>query len=102
MTGAIFTKLNYDWSAEPNDPGENVRVDGGEVELSFNLNPWTYKANEGERASLQFVDAVKWRLGPTNDEGWFRGLCRYGKSAPEWGEFYEISGDDAQRDALTS
>ena len=32
-------------------------------------------------------------IGPTGDEGWFRGQCRFSKLAPAWGEFYEIQGD---------
>ena len=38
-----------------------------------------------------------WRLGATNDEGWYAGQCRYGKAAPAWGEFYELLGKDDQR-----
>ena len=32
-------------------------------------------------------------IGPTGDEGWFRGQCRFSKLATAWGEFYEIQGD---------
>jgi hypothetical protein len=42
---------------------------------------------------LTFEDCSRWRLGPTNDEGWWKNQCRYSKIAPEWGEFYKISGD---------
>jgi len=37
---------------------------------------------------------MQYRLGPTNDEGWYLGQCRYSGSAPSWGEFYELNGDD--------
>ncbi len=98
MAEPKFTKLNYDWNAEPNDPEEDVCVTSGEVTLSFALNPWAYEAKEGERVFLNFSGAVKWRLGPTNDEGWYQGQCRYGKLAPQWGEFYEITGPNPLRD----
>jgi hypothetical protein len=94
-----FVRLNLDWNAEPNDPGEQIEQIGPEVRLSFSLNPWQYDAGEGERAELHFSDCSKWRLGPTNDEGWHRGQCRYSGVAPAWGEFYEIVGDDPLRDA---
>ncbi|MDB5680098.1 hypothetical protein [Sphingomonas bacterium] len=98
MPDTRFVKLNHDWNAEPNDPGEQISFASGVVELAFNLNPWAYEADEGARALLYFSGAVKWRLGSTNDEGWYRGQCRYGKAAPEWGEFYEIGGSDPLRD----
>lgn len=98
MTAVTFIKLNDGWNAEPNAPEEDVRVDGTSVEMSFTLNPWAYEAKEGETATLRFRDSVRWRLGPTNDEGWFRGQCRYSTIAPAWGEFYEIVGNDRSRD----
>jgi hypothetical protein len=42
---------------------------------------------------LRFLSCERYRLGPTNDEGWYRGQCRFSKVAPRWGEFYEVSGD---------
>lgn len=38
-----------------------------------------------------------WRLGAVNDEGWYTGQCRYSKIAPNWGEFYELLGEDDLR-----
>ena len=29
----------------------------------------------------------------SNDEGWYRGQCRFSGIAPAWGEFYEVTGD---------
>lgn len=69
----------------PNDPGERVTVVANSVTLSFILNPWAYEAEDGERASLTFLGCKKWRLGRTNDEGWYRGQCRYSGIAPESG-----------------
>lgn len=93
-----FVHLNPDWNAEPNAPGERVLISGEQVILSFDLNPWAFKAREGERAELVFGDCARWRLGATNDEGWYRGQCRYSGAAPRWGEYYEITGDDPVRD----
>jgi hypothetical protein len=40
-----------------------------------------------------FGIAGHYRLGGTNDEGWYVGQCRFSKVAPAWGEFYEVDGD---------
>lgn len=93
-----FIHLNPDWNAEPNAPGERVDLSGQALRLSFDLNPWAFRAHDGERAELLFADCARWRLGSTNDEGWYRGQCRYSGVAPQWGEYYEITGDDPARD----
>ena len=41
---------------------------------------------------LRFVNTERFRLGPTNDEGFYLGQCRFTGIAPAWGEFYRISG----------
>jgi hypothetical protein len=46
-----------------------------------------------QRGSLRFTDCWRYRLGPTNDEGWYLDQCRFSKLAPAWGEFYEVAGD---------
>lgn len=96
MSNPTFMRLNETWNAEPNAPHEVVAVSGTTVRLEFFLNPWIYEANEGERRVLTFEECSMWRLGATNDEGWYAGQCRYGKTAPAWGEFYELLGDDDQ------
>ncbi|MBU3972721.1 MAG: hypothetical protein KKE42_02845, partial [Alphaproteobacteria bacterium] len=53
----------------------------------------------GAEAVLTFAGCTRWRLGLTNDHGWFGGQCRYSGIAPAWGEFYEIVDDDPVRDA---
>jgi hypothetical protein len=59
--------------------------------------PFGFKQFEEEDVGfLRFHDCLRYRLGPTNDEGWYRGQCRYSRSAPAWGEFYEITGYDFQ------
>jgi hypothetical protein len=89
-----FQKLNTDWNADPNSPDPQVQVDGNDVNLSFLVNSFIYpQFNEGDLAELRFHNCCTYRLGRTNDEGWYRGQCRFSGIAPEWGEFYEVSGD---------
>ena len=99
MSSPTFVKLNVGWNAEPNDPCETIAVDGDAVDLAFLLNPWAYDASEGNIARLIFTGVNRWRIGSTNEEGWYRGDCRYSGIAPAWGEFYEIVGDDPHRNA---
>lgn len=88
-----FLKLNAGWNAEPNAPEPKVRVMGTDVLLSFYVNAFRYpEFTEEELGLLRFVDCDCYRLGPTNDEGWYRDQCRFSKLAPEWGEFYLVSG----------
>ena len=89
-----FTRLNDGWNAEPNVPIPRVSVDGNDVVVTFILNFHRYKRFlEGQQAFLRFHECWRYRLGATNDEGWDRGQCRFSRMAPEWGEFYEVSGD---------
>lgn len=48
---------------------------------------------EGDWGEITFSCCSRYRLGPTNDEGWCRGQCRFSKIAPAWGQFYEVTGD---------
>lgn len=89
-----FTQLNRDWNADPNVPAESVRVDGRDVVLEFRVNAYLFKQfEEGQRLRLRFLNAIRFRLGGTNDEGWYFGQCRFSRLAPSWGEFYEVTGD---------
>jgi hypothetical protein len=89
-----FRKLNRDWNAEPNAPEPSVRVDGRDLILSFEPNGFVFPHYEKVKLiELTFTDCARYRLGPTNDEGWYRGQCRFSKLAPKWGEFYEVEGD---------
>ena len=89
-----FVKLNDSWNAEPNAPMPEVRVDGSDVVLVVFANPWRFADfEEEERIELRFMNASRFRLGATNDEGWYLGQCRFSGVAPTWGEFYEVSGD---------
>ena len=89
-----FTKLNTDWNAEPNAPDPRVTVDGSDVLLHFKANPYQFpRFAEGQVLRLHFKGATRYRLGGTNDEGWYRGQCRFSGRAPAWGDFYEVGGD---------
>jgi hypothetical protein len=89
-----FIKLNDDWNAEPNAPAPAIAPSGNDVVLEFRLNPFQFtQFSEGDRGRLVFRDCWRYRLGVTNDEGWYLGQCRFSKAAPAWGEFYEILGD---------
>jgi hypothetical protein len=90
----FFSKLNLDWNAEPNSPMPQVEVKGTDVALRFYLNSFIYpQFHEAQMGVLNFNDCFRYRLGSTNDEGWYRGQCRFTGIAPAWGEFYEVSGD---------
>jgi hypothetical protein len=90
----IFTKLNDDWNAEPNAPDPVVQVSGKVVVLEFTPNPRQFpRFSEDQRVRLIFRNARRYRLGSTNDEGWYHGQCRFSGIAPEWGEFYELTGE---------
>jgi hypothetical protein len=62
---------------------------------AFDLNAFQYPTfSEDDIGVIRFRDCSRYRLGNTNDEGWYRGQCRYSKAAPAWGAFYELSGPD--------
>ena len=89
-----FTKLNHGWNAEPNAPMSSVRVEGTGLAVTFYLNPWLFPDfKEGDCGELHFAECWRYRLGATDDEGWWRGQCRFSRRAPDWGEFYEVEGD---------
>jgi hypothetical protein len=89
-----FIKLNDGWNAEPNAPAAAVARSRNDVVLEFRLNAFQFKQfSEGDRGRLVFRNCWRYRLGGTNDEGWYLGRCRFSKIAPAWGEFYEVQGD---------
>lgn len=68
-------------------------MEGQDIVLSFRLNSFVFTAfRENDVGILRFLDAERFRLGATNDEGFYRGHCRFSGIAPAWGEFYQISG----------
>jgi hypothetical protein len=89
-----FRQLKDGWNAEPNAPDPRVQVAGGDVVVTFLMNPFQFpQFNPEDVGRLRFVSCQRYRLGATNDEGWYRGQCRFSKVAPSWGEFYEVGGD---------
>ena len=89
-----FIHLNTNWNAEPNAPDPKVYIEKNKLILEFYVNPWAYEGFEEEdRAVLEFFECKRYRIGATNDEGWYQGQCRFSKTAPKWGEFYELQGD---------
>ena len=89
-----FRRLNDGWNAEPNAPDPGVRVEGRDVIVSFRMNAYQFPQFSSEDVGrLRFVCCQRYRLGATNDEGWYRGQCRFSTLAPQWGEFYEVGGD---------
>jgi hypothetical protein len=89
-----FKQLNHGWNAHPNAPHLAVEVKDSAVTLSFLSNPYQFpEFVAGQIIRLRFIDVWRYAIGDINDEGWYRGQCRFSRSAPSWGEFYEVSGD---------
>jgi len=89
-----FLQLNHGWNAEPNAPDAQVVVAGSTVDLRFLMNPFQFpEYSEEDVGVISFVGCWRWRYGATNDEGWYRGQCRFSGVAPAWGEFYQVEGD---------
>lgn len=91
---ATFVQLNYGWNADPNAPEPTASVGGSTVLVSFRVNAFQFpQFTEGDRAVLRFENCQRYRLGSTNDEGWYMGTCRFSRLAPAWGEFFHVSGE---------
>ena len=89
-----FTKLNKGWNAEPNGHDPKIHTEGSDLIFEFLLNDLVFpKYKTAEKGVLRFSDCWRYRIGRTNDEGWYRGQCRFSGLAPAWGEFYEVHGD---------
>ena len=89
-----FLKLYDGWNAEPNSPDPRIAFEGNNLVLEFLLNTFRFpKYQDAEMGILRFSDCWRCRLGETNDEGFYRGQCRFTRLAPSWGEFYEVEGD---------
>ena len=86
-----YSKLNKNWNADPNAPEPVItRTDDG-IALEFGLNAFVFDyIEEGDSGRLVFVNVNRFSLGPTNDEGYFRGQFRYNNDQLPWGEFYEL------------
>jgi hypothetical protein len=87
-----WTKLNTRFDAEPNAPDPRVSAQGDVVRVRFSLNPFIWDdVQDGDEAELVFEGATMYRLGSTNDEGFYRGQCRFSKTGIAWGDFDELS-----------
>ena len=99
MANPTFIQLNDGWNAEPNAPNPVTRRTSADLLLEFYLNFHVFPIFAAwEKGMLRFDSVTKFRLGRTNMDGWYFGQCRYSKLAPEWGEFYEITGRDSLAD----
>jgi hypothetical protein len=88
-----FIKLNVGWDAEPNAPMPTLEVfkHSAMVRLSFYLNSFIHDdVDEEDKGILEFINCYKYRIGFTNDEGFYSGQCRFSKTGVEWGNFYNI------------
>lgn len=89
-----FVQLNHGWNADPNSPEPQVTVVDGDVIVTFFVNAIQFpEFTEGTKATIRFESCQRYRIGSTNDEGWYMGKCRFSKLAPQWGEFYQLVGD---------
>ena len=90
----IFRQLNHEWNADPNAPIPQVVVENGDLILTFRMNRFLFpQFRKGDIGKIRFINCFRYRLGTVNDEGWYRGQCRFSKLVPKWGEFYEVEGD---------
>ena len=95
-----FHQLNDGWNAEPYVPSPVIEIEAQDLILRFLVNAFQFpEFEEGEMGALRFVRCERYRLGPTDDDGWYSGQCRFSKLAPEWGEFYIVKGDAGLLDA---
>jgi hypothetical protein len=89
-----FSQLNHGWNAQPNTPFPKSHLDGDSVVLEFFANPYQFPDfHDGQTIRLVFSGVWRYGFSDVNDEGWYRGQCRFSGIAPNWGEFYEVSGD---------
>lgn len=94
MTKTTFMKLNQGWNAEPNAPHPHFVIDESDLWLWFYPNRVAFEVpDEIAALHLKFSDCSRFRFTSVNDEAWYKGDCRFSEIAPEWGEFYEVSGD---------
>ena len=89
-----FYQLNHGWNADPNMPIPWADPDCDDLVLGFHLNSFIYETFElWDKGHIRFHSCPRYRFSDVNDEGWYRGQCRFSKIAPNWDEFYEVKGD---------
>lgn len=97
-----YKKLNTNWNADPNSPEPKTKLIDNNLNLSFYSNSFLFdKTNYEDEVTIVFYDVVKYRLGSTNDEGYFRQQFRYTNEQLPWGEFYELYESNWQNDFPT-
>lgn len=96
-----FIKHNIGWDAEPNAPMPEIKLinNNSKLSLSFYLNSFIYpNIDEESTGVIDFINCYKYRIGPTNDEGFYKGQCRFYKTGIPWGNFYEIKNSTWKKD----
>ncbi len=89
-----FSKLNQGWDAQPGVPLPEIHLDESGLTLTFFLNSIPQETRrEFDRGELHFPNCWRYRLGPPDDEGWWKGQCRFRCRAQDHGHFYEVTGD---------
>jgi hypothetical protein len=96
-----FIKLNEGWDADPNDPVPKVEIDRqlSKIILSFGVNYFIHdNVTEDDVGILEFFDCYKYRLGSTNDHGFYLGQCRFSNTGIVWGDFYNMKESNWEQD----
>lgn len=96
-----FVKVNQGWDAEPNAPVPKIEIhkETSKLILSFYLNAFIHTdVEEDDIGILEFSNCYKYRLGATNDEGFYRGQCRFSKTGIKWGDFYNLINSNWKND----
>ena len=89
-----FIQLNIGWNADPCVGIPVCVADGDDLQVRFRLNCYQFPDySEDQVGVLTFVNCSRFNPDGTNDEGWYRGQCRFSEIAPGWGEFYEVVGE---------
>lgn len=90
-----YKKLNDNWNAEPNAPYPKISIINNKLIVEFYLNPFIFKnISEGQKGRLTFINCNIYRLGSTNDEGFYKNQFRYSPRDIPWGEFYLLLNSD--------
>lgn len=78
-----FDRLNHGWNADPNSPDPRLEVDREDIVLGFGLNSFVYKMFDADDTGyIRFRSCSRYRFSNVNDDGWYRGQCRFSRLAP--------------------
>lgn len=90
-----FIQLNHDWNAAPNAPEPVLQLCHDVLIVTFHLNHFVYhQFSDEDKGTLIFHRCFQYRFGSPNDEGFYKGQCRYQKHGVKWGEFYRVDDSD--------